>query len=113
MLKYFNNHQELFQNAWMPFLICLMQLTSGVIAEMINFLMLCSRTSVEWCITFFVAFRVLVNVDNIYYEAMPETHLKEEVNEPLPVFRKSKHLPFRQRNKKGKCIYILEGTCKV
>jgi len=90
-----------------------MQLSSGFIAELINFLMLSSRTSVEWCITFFVAFRVLVNVDNIYYEAMPETHLKEEVNKPLIVYRKSKDLPWNKRNKKGKCIYLLEGFFKV
>ena len=48
-----------------------------------NLFMLATRTSVEDCVTFFVAFHVLTAVDNIYAEGLANFSLKEAVEEPL------------------------------
>ena len=52
--------------------------------------MLATRSSVEYCITFFVAFHVLASIDNIYAESQVHFKLKEAVNEPLEFKRDSK-----------------------
>jgi len=45
--------------------------------------MLATRTNVEICITFFVAFHILVNIDNLYAESLHDFPLKRCVLKPL------------------------------
>ena len=52
-------------------------------AEIVNIGMLATRTDVEICITFFVAFHILVNIDNLYAESLDYFPLKRCVSSPL------------------------------
>ena len=83
MIHYLNTHPEKFSSTWIPFIIAFMQFFGGFVAEFTNLFMLATRTSVEMCITFFVAFHVLTAIDNIYAEGMSDLHLKDAVEEPL------------------------------
>lgn len=45
--------------------------------------MLATRDSVEYCITFFVAFHVLTKIDNIYAEGVCDNALLNALRSPL------------------------------
>ena len=108
MIKYLNTHPEKFSSTWIPFIIALMQFTGGFVAEFTNLFMLATRTSVEMCITFFVAFHVLTAIDNIYAEGMSDLHLKEAVEEPLEWERSHKSIKFADRSNSHRCVRIVD-----
>jgi hypothetical protein len=83
MLDYLNTHPDLFQMKIIPLSICLMQMVGGTTAELTNLFMLATRDSVEYCITFFVAFHILTRIDNIYAEGLNNHALKQACEEPL------------------------------
>jgi len=105
MLHYMNNHPDQFSNTVIPFWIALMQSTGGFIAELTNLFMLSTRVSVEYCITFFVAFHVLVAVDNIYAESLSDFPLKEAVEHPLHF--ENKKIAFKDRSTGQKFVRVL------
>lgn len=69
--------------------------------------MLATRSSVEMCITFFVAFHVLCAIDNIYAEGISDFKLMEAVEEPLVYKRNPKDIKFKTRDGKQKLIRII------
>jgi len=79
MLNYLNSHPEDFRSVIYPYLIAVMQTSGGLIAELTNLFMLSQQTTVEYCVTFFVAFHVLAEIDNIYANAMSDFELMEAV----------------------------------
>jgi hypothetical protein len=83
MINYLNTHPEEFSQSLTPFLIALMQYFGGLFAEATNIFMLATRSTVEYCITFFVAFHVLCQIDNIYAEGLSNFDLRESVEEAL------------------------------
>ncbi len=83
MLNYLNTHPDEFFDISQPCLIGSMQLFGGIIAEITNLFMLATRDSVEYCITFFVAFHVLTKIDNIYAEGVCENALLNALGDPL------------------------------
>lgn len=90
MLLYLNLHTDEFDSTIIPYFIATMQHSAGLLAESANILMLATRSSVEYCITFFVAFHVLASIDNIYAEGLVHFKLKEAVEEPLQFKRDTK-----------------------
>ena len=88
MLNYLNTHPEEFQSSAIPYLIALMQSTGGFLAECTNFLMMAKRETVEYCITFFVAFHVLSAIDNIYAHSLSGFSLHHVCKEPI-VFKRT------------------------
>jgi succinate dehydrogenase/fumarate reductase cytochrome b subunit len=70
MLWFLNTHPEQFTNRSQPFMIASMQTFGGFLAEITNLFMLSTRTTVEYCIMYFVAFHVLTAIDNIYAEGV-------------------------------------------
>ena len=107
MLSFLNTHPEKFSNTWIPFWICTMQSLGGFVAELTNLFMLSTRTSVEYCITFFVAFHVLVSIDNIYAESLSNFPLKEAVEHPLEFERKPDSVKYSERDCGGKVKLFL------
>lgn len=75
MIHYLNTHPDEFDCTTTPFVIATMQMLGGIMAELTNLLMLSTRTSVEQCISLFVAFHVLTAIDNIYAEGVADFHL--------------------------------------
>lgn len=69
--------------------------------------MLSTRSTVADCITFYVAFRVLSSIDNIYAESLSDFVLKEAVEEPLIYERDHNKIPFMERNLPHKIIRIV------
>ena len=90
MLLYLNLHTDEFDSTVIPYSIATMQYAAGLLAESANIFMLATRSSVEYCITFFVAFHVLASIDNIYAESQVHFKLKEAVEKPLEFKRDSK-----------------------
>lgn len=70
MMRYLNSHPHKFEQQFIPYLICLMQFTGGLVAEITNVFMLSTRENIEECVTFFVAFNILAKIDNIYAESL-------------------------------------------
>jgi len=83
MIHYLNTHPEKFTRQGIPFIIAMMQCSGGFLAECTNLFMLSTRSSIEYCITFFVAFHVLTAIDNIYAEGVSSLDLLEAVEHPL------------------------------
>ena len=106
MMHFLNTHPDNFTGAFYPFVISLLQTFGGLIAEALNLFMLSTRSSVADCITFYVAFRVLSSVDNIYAESLSDFVLKEAIEEPLIYEREDKKTPFMQRSCLHKVIRI-------
>jgi len=98
MLDFLNTHPEQFDQTYMAFAIAAMQLTGGFLAEITNLFMLATRSSVEVCITFFVAFHVLCTIDNIYAEGVCDYALMEALHEPLVFKIKPHDIKFSDRN---------------
>lgn len=98
MMEYFNTHPEDFSNSYVPFWIALMQFSGGFIAELTNLFMLATRATVEYCITFFVAFHVLTAIDNIYAEGLHDFALREAVGHPLVFKKRTKDIKFVKRS---------------
>jgi hypothetical protein len=69
-------------------------MSGGFFAELTNLFMLATRSSVEYCITFFVAFHVLTAIDNIYAEGICDFELREAVELPLVWERSPKEIKF-------------------
>lgn len=98
MMKYLNTHPEEFSETTIPFILAFMQASGGFVAECTNLFMLATRQSVEYCITFFVAFHVLTAIDNIYAEALGDFSLREACEKPLVFKRKPKDIKFAERS---------------
>jgi len=69
--------------------------------------MLATRSSVEYCITFFVAFHVLTAIDNIYAEGITGFSLLEAIEEPLEFSKNPKDIKFTSRSRMHKCIRVV------
>jgi len=108
MIKYLNTHPEEFSNTTIPFLCGLMQCTGGLGAEALNLFMLATRESVVLCITFFVAFHVLADIDKIYAEAICDFELLEAIEEPLVYQRRPKEIKFGDRTLKFKAMHLIQ-----
>lgn len=73
--------------------------------------MLATRSSVEVCITFFVAFHVLCTIDNIYAEGVCDYALMEALHEPLVFTKKPHNMPFKERDTNQKMLrLVLKGV---
>lgn len=107
MIKYLNTHPEEFTESFAPFILAFMQASGGFLAELTNMFMLATRQSVEYCITFFVAFHVLTAIDNIYAEALGDFSLREACNTPLKFKRKPKDIKYQTRSCQHKCIRVV------
>lgn len=107
MLLYLNTHPEEFKQSTMPFVIAFMQMSGGFFAEMTNLFMLATRDTVEFCITFFVAFHVLTAIDNIYAEGVCDFVLLSAIHEPLHFKRKPKDVLWIKRSCGHKAIFVL------
>lgn len=83
MLHYLNTHPHKFDHIEMAFTIACMQTFGGFIAELTNLFMLATRYSIEYCVTFFVAFHVLTSIDNIYAEGVADYVLIHALHDPL------------------------------
>ena len=110
MLKYLNTHPEEFEGSLIPYLIALMQSTGGFLAECTNFLMMAKRETVEYCITFFVAFHVLSAIDNIYAHSLSGFSLHHVCKEPLVFKRQPKDIEFGSRSTLDK---FMRAVCVV
>ena len=70
--------------------------------------MLTTRQSVQMCLTFFVAFHVLIEIDHIYSETLArDSGLLHTVHKPLTVVKHKKDIPWKSRSKYHKMIRIL------
>lgn len=73
-------------------------MTGGLAAEATNLFMLATRSTVDMCITFFVAFHVLAEIDKIYAEAICDFELLNAIEEPLVYKRRPRDVKFRDRS---------------
>jgi hypothetical protein len=108
MMHFLNTHPDDFSNSFYPFAISLMQAFGGLFAEALNLFMVATRSDVKDCITFFIAFRVLSNIDDIYFESLTDFILRDAVEEPLRWKRSQKQIKFQERSCGHKIIRI---TC--
>lgn len=107
MILYLNTHPEQFEGFTIPFLCGFLQCTGGLAAESMNLFMLATRSQIELCITFFVAFHVLNAVDGIYAESICELDILEVLEEPLIFSRKPKEITFKSRDWSNKVLYVV------
>ena len=75
--------------------------------------MLATRSTVEYCITFFVAFHVLTEIDNFYAESVSSYHLMEAIEEPLEITNSSKTIKFRDRSLPNMLVFIIYKVLSI
>jgi len=76
------------------------------LAEITNLFMLSTRTTVEYCIMYFVAFHVLTAIDNIYAEGVCDFALLHAVKEPLKFKTLPRDVMWSTRTWKNKIMYV-------
>lgn len=95
-------------------LIALMQLSSAVIVEVLNMVMLTGQINVYKCIANFVAIKVISEIDNIYIGAVSDSTLDRIKSEggwqPKVVYKK---LAWQNRDTGNKCLYIFWRCIKT
>ena len=94
-------------------------MTLAVLAEILNIYMLTFQHTIEHCIMHFVAFEIIVELGDIYYESLMNNKLASIVHHP-PKFNEKQvgenkdPRPWKNRtcfHKVGRCIYkILRCT---
>lgn len=107
MLLFYNTHPEDFDDGIIPFLCGFLQMSGGVLAEAMNLFMLATRTRVDMCITFFVAFHVLADIDKIYAEAISDLTVLEALEHPLIYTKRPKDIKFRERKLTNKVLHVV------
>ena len=107
MLKYLGCHPEEFSNRTMPFLCAFMKSSGALLAEGINMLMLATRKDVPMCITFFVAFHVLADIDKIYLESVSNLRLLEAIEHPIPWKTKMRDINFEEVSLSMKLVLLV------
>lgn len=91
MLKYYNNHSGDFVGRGNePAVVATMQLIGALFAETVNIVLICSQLTVIDSVLNFIALGVITEIDNYYYNALPNNELKNSVSDPLPVTNHSK-----------------------
>jgi hypothetical protein len=113
MMSYLLTHPEEFDGVHTPFILCIMQFSGGLFAEMTNMFNIATRTRSEDAITFFVAFHVLNAIDNIYVEALADFELLESCDEPLVLKTKVKHVKWKARRFSNKVYHIVYTSIRL
>jgi len=72
-----------------------------------NLFMLATRTRVDMCITFYVAFHVLADIDKIYAEAISDLTVLEALEHPLIYTKRPKDIKFRERSITNKVLHVI------
>lgn len=96
MMKYLANHHEDFSETMGPFQIAVMQFIGAFFTEIINILVICSCPTIMDVIMNFIALGAISEIDNYYLASLPVCTLKDALEVPLEVKRKSgdiKHRP--------------------
>jgi len=107
-IKYINNNPEEFISIGVPLLTCGFQLVASLYNEFINMLMLTTRTSVEYCITHFIAFEVIAAIGNIYVENLQDFPLKHETHHtPLKNMNRSQNIDWSTRTFTHKVLRVV------
>ena len=108
IMKYSNNHEHLFRESYMPFLIGFMQYSTAVLATLVNMYLLAYQKKIEKCIIYFVALEVVVELPRIYFESMHgDEKLFEVFNHKVKVTKKGKDIKMSDRTHFGKVARVI------
>jgi hypothetical protein len=79
VMKFSNNQSDLFvcNGSEISYILGLLQVLSALFCEFINIYMLTYQHTVSHCIVHFVALEVIMDVSNMYFEALKGNMLKE------------------------------------
>ena len=106
MVKYLNNHPDKFTRLSPPILISFMQQYAALYTELVNIILICGSPNILEVILNFVALWVIADIDDQYSEALQDFTLKKALRHKPVITNKSKDIPFKNRNCKGKAIRI-------
>ena len=107
MLNYLNTHPEEFTRVDIPALVALMQLTGGLLAEITNLLMLATRSTIEDCLTFYVAFHVLAKIADIYMHCFKHSHtFNKIISAPFQFKKHHESIEWEERTFGHKCLRV-------
>lgn len=109
IMKLANQHHTLFVDfgASVAYLLGLTQVSLATICEFINLFMLTYQHTIAHCIIHFVAFKIVVDLSNIYFESLMNTKLKVIVEHQ---YQPEMDDEYREKNKKTRDIFS-ERTC--
>lgn len=111
MMKYLANHHEDFSETMGPFQIAVMQFIGAFFTEIINILVICSCPTIMDVIMNFIALGAISEIDNYYLASLPVCTLKDALEVPLEVKRKSGDI--KHRPCKPKFVRIVYRTLRI
>jgi hypothetical protein len=87
IMKLANQHHYLFVEGGdkISYVLGLVQVSLALICEALNLFMLTFQSTIAHCIIHFVAFKVIVDLSNMYYESLMNNKLKSIMHSP-PTF---------------------------
>lgn len=87
IMKLANQHPQLFVEGGdkISYVLGLIQVSLALICEVLNLFMLTFQSTIAHCIIHFVAFKVIVDLSNMYYNSLMSNRLKSIVHHP-PIF---------------------------
>lgn len=115
IMKLANQHPTIFvkEGDKVSYILGFIQVSLAILAEILNIYMLTFQHTIEHCIMHFVAFEIIVELGNIYFESLMNNKLSSIVHHP-PIFNEKQvgenkdPRPFRDRScfhKVGRGIY--------
>lgn len=115
VMKFANQNPNLFvkNGSEIAFCLGLLQVLMALFCESINVILLTFQHTVDHCIIHFVALEVIMDVPNMYFEAMMDNKLKDFVHHsPKPMREKiTDPVTGEERYKKGSDIKFSERSC--
>lgn len=114
VMKFANQNPNLFvkNGSEIAFLLGFLQVVMALFCESINVFLLTYQHTVDHCIIHFVALEVIMDVPNMYFEAMMDNKLKEFVHhQPRPEREKIIGEDGNERFQRGKDIIFSKRSC--
>ena len=100
IMKFANNQADQFVVWGSEVAYCLgfIQFFTAISGELINIYMLSRQVTVRYCIIYFVALKVIMEVSNLYFNSLMNLKFKEIIHQPPKVINRNRNLVFSDRS---------------
>ena len=95
------------------YMLGLIQTFTGILCTLCNILELSYQNNIQYCIVYFVALHVVMEVKNLYFESLKTNKLKEIMHHAPKVINKGSSIEFKSRtcfHKVARVVYKVIRT---
>lgn len=99
-MKFANNQADLFveNGSEISYFLGLLQVINGMLCQYCNIEELSHQNNIQYCIVYFVALHVIMDIKNLYFESLKTNKLKEVMHNAPKIIIKGKDIKFSKRS---------------